>query len=203
MALLMTDSDLPWSRLELRAHFRARSPLVAEHGQPPPERTEAAVLVPLVAHAHTTTVLLTRRTDHLHHHAGQISFPGGRRDPGDASPIQTALRETQEEVGLDPGRIEILGSLSPLQTPSGFHITPIVGLLEAPLAVALDHFEVAEAFEVPLAFVSDLGNYQRHRIKFQGVEREFFAVPCGGRFIWGATAAVLAMLAEFLADQRR
>lgn len=159
------------------------------------------MLVPLITYERSTTVLLTRRTDHLHHHAGQISFPGGRRDPGDDSIVHTALREAQEEVGVTAEQVEILGTLPILNTPSGFHITPVVGLLQAPLSLSLDSFEVAEAFEAPLSFLADPRNYQRHRIRFHGTEREVFAVPFGGRFIWGATAGMLAMLAEFLASR--
>jgi 8-oxo-dGTP pyrophosphatase MutT (NUDIX family) len=188
-----------YSAAALRARFRnARHPTPYEAADDDNRHMQAAVLIPLVAHAGATRVLLTRRTDHLHHHAGQISFPGGRRDPGDESATHTALRETEEEVGLAAPSIQILGALPGFNTPSGFSITPVVGLLEAPLHLALDSFEVAEAFEVPLAFLADPLHYQRHRIRFEGREREVFAVPWAGRFIWGATAGMLAMLAEFL-----
>lgn len=161
-------------------------------------QVEAAVLLPLRPASEGLQVLLTRRTDHLHHHAGQISFPGGRVEAEDASPVHAALREAQEEIGLAPESVEILGVLPPFGTPSGFCITPVVGLLPEAPSLQLDAFEVAEAFEVPLAFVLDEVNYQAHRIRWHEGERHVQAVPYGGRFIWGATAGILKMLADFL-----
>ncbi len=145
-------------------------------------------------------MLLTRRTDHLNHHAGQISFPGGRREPEDGSLIETALRESCEEIGLEPSAVEVLGILPEFATPSGFRITPVVGLLPADAPLALDEFEVAEVFEVPLDFLLQAGNYQRHRIRWFESERQVYAVPYSGRFIWGATAGILAMFAAFLRE---
>ena len=189
---------MDWSPQQLRDLFRAKAGLVDKFVAAQPHHVEAAVLIPIVAHHTAASVLLTRRTDHLHHHAGQISFPGGRRDPGDTSAIDTALRETREEVGITSEHIEVLGVLPAFHTPSGFSITPIVGLLHPPLNLALDAFEVAEAFEVPLTFLAGMQNYQRHRIQIAEREREVFAVPYSGRFIWGATAGMLAELASFL-----
>ena len=160
--------------------------------------TPAAVLVPIVAHDDDPTVLLTRRSDHLHDHAGQISFPGGRVDPGDADAVAAALREAGEEVGLDPGSVRVVGRIDTYVTRTGFEVTPVVGLVSAPLDLTLDAFEVAEAFEVPLAFFLEAGNRQRHSRVYQGRERHFFAYPYGERFIWGATAGMLSNLAEVL-----
>lgn len=160
--------------------------------------TRAAVLVPIVAYDGDLTVLLTRRSDHLHDHAGQISFPGGRLDPVDADAEAAALREAGEEVGLDPGVVRLLGRIDTYVTRTGFEVTPVVGLVAPPLDLTLDAFEVAEAFEVPLAFFLEAGNRQRHSRVYQGRERHFFAYPYGERFIWGATAGMLSNLAEVL-----
>lgn len=165
----------------------------------------AAVLVPLVMRPTGVTVLLTERTAHLTAHAGQIAFPGGRTEPSDASPVATALRETEEEVGLPRGLTEILGSLPPYHTGSGFIVTPVVGLVAAEHRLALDANEVAEAFEVPLAFLMDPAHHQRRLHRWDdGTERSFFAMPwhtSEGRehFIWGVTAAMLRNFYRFMA----
>jgi 8-oxo-dGTP pyrophosphatase MutT (NUDIX family) len=158
----------------------------------------AGVLVPLVDRPAGLSVLLTRRTSHLSAHAGQISFPGGRVDPGDADAVAAALRETQEEVGLTPDRIEILGRLDTYHVRTGFEVTPVVGLLHAPFTLVLDPFEVAEAFEVPLGFILDPANHQRQSRIENGQERHFWAMPYGDHFIWGATAGMLMNLYEIL-----
>ncbi len=160
--------------------------------------TPAAVLVPIVAHDGDLTVLLTQRTEHLHDHAGQISFPGGRVDARDNDAEAAALREAGEEVGLDPGLVRVIGRIDTYVTRTGFEVTPVVGLVPPPLDLTLDTFEVAEAFEVPLAFFLEAGNRQRHSRVYQGRERQFFAYPYGERFIWGATAGMLSNLAEVL-----
>ncbi len=160
--------------------------------------TPAAVLVPIVAHDEDLTVLLTQRTDHLNDHAGQISFPGGRVEPDDADAEAAALREAGEEVGLDPGLVRVVGRIDTYVTRTGFEVTPVVGLVPPPLELTLDAFEVADAFEVPLAFFLEAGNRQRHSRVYQGRERHFFAYPYGERFIWGATAGMLSNLAEVL-----
>lgn len=162
----------------------------------------AAVLVPLVPRDGELTVLLTRRTDHLHHHPGQISFPGGRVEENDVSPVMTALRETEEEIGLDPDRVELLGELPEYCTGTGFRVTPVVGLVHLPFELKLDDFEVAEAFEVPLAHFLDPVNHQRHRMEYQGRMREYYAMPYGDYFIWGATAGILVSLYRFLGGSR-
>ena len=167
----------------------------------------ASVLVPLVQRDDGLHVLLTRRTDHLHDHAGQISFPGGRADPGDADVIDTALRETQEEVGLPRERVQVLGPLNTYSTVSSYVVTPIVGLVQPPFELALDAFEVAEAFEVPLQYLMTPAHHHRHAAKFEGVQRQFLSMPwqsvdAQGQpreyFIWGATAAMLRNLYHFL-----
>ena len=169
-------------------------------GQPAP-LTKAAVLVPLVAHEDGLTVLLTQRTAHLIHHGGQISFPGGRMEPEDPDPEAAALRETEEEIGLPASEIDVIGRLDDYVTVTGFHITPIVGLLHPPLTFSPDEFEVAEIFEVPLSFIMDPANHQRDsRMLPSGEKRYFYALPYGERYIWGATAGMLVNLYEVLTD---
>lgn len=160
--------------------------------------TRAAVLVPLVVRDVTISVLLTKRTDHLHHHPGQISFPGGRFEEGDASLLATALRETEEEIGLCPDRIDILGLLPDYLTGTGFQVTPVVGLVTPPLDLKLDDFEVAEVFEVPLDHFLDPANHQRRSREFDGKVRHFDAMPYGDYYIWGATAGMLLSLYHVL-----
>lgn len=159
----------------------------------------AAVLVPVILRESGATLLLTQRTAHLRDHAGQVSFPGGRREESDASPEATALREAEEEVGLVGSQIEILGRLPEYRTGTGFVVTPVVGLVTPPLNLKLDDFEVAEVFEPPFSFLVDSANYQRHSIEVRGVMREYWAVPWQGYYIWGATAGMLLTLSRFLA----
>ncbi|HMA49891.1 MAG TPA: CoA pyrophosphatase [Magnetospirillaceae bacterium] len=160
---------------------------------------QAAVLVPLVARPEGLTVLLTQRTAHLHNHGGQISFPGGRLEPGDADPQAAALRETEEEIGLSRGAIDVIGRLDDYATITGFHITPVVGLLSPPLALAPDDFEVAEVFEVPLSFIMDPANHKTDsRMLPSGETRWFYVIPYQQRYIWGATAGMLVNLYEVL-----
>lgn len=158
----------------------------------------AAVLVPIVVRPSGLTVLLTQRTAHLRDHPGQISFPGGRCEPQDASVQATALREAEEEVGLCPDQVEVLACLPEYCTSTGFCVTPVVGLVTPPLNLHLDDFEVADVFETPLAFLLDADNYRRESILHQGVRREFWAVPWQERFIWGATAGMLVSLQDCL-----
>src|SRR5438552_9974707 len=162
--------------------------------------TPAAGLWPLIDHHGGMSVLLTQRTAHLTAHAGQISFPGGRIEETDADAIAAALRETEEEVGLPRDRVSVIGRLDNYVTGTGFEITPIVGFVEPPFALAIDPFEVAEAFEVPLAFVVDRRNHQRIEREVGAQSRCFFVLPFEGRNIWGATAGILVNLAEVLAE---
>lgn len=173
-----------------------------EHLLRDPQRTPvpASVLVPLVVREQGLSLLLTQRTAHLHDHAGQISFPGGRVDPEDADAIATALRETEEEVGLSRRHIEIIGSLPDYFTGTGFQVTPVVALVHPPFELAADEFEVAEIFEVPMPFLMDAANHQRRSAEFPGRpgRRTFYAMPFRHYFIWGATAAMLRNLYHFL-----
>jgi len=168
---------------------------------PPRPPTPAAVLVPLVVREQAPSVLLTRRTDHLHHHPGQISFPGGRLEADDASPVHTALRETEEEIGLARSHVELIGALPDYLTGTGFRVTPVVGLVHPPFDLTLDAFEVAEAFEVPLAHFLDPRNHQEHSILHEGRMRRFHAMPWHGYFIWGATAGILMSLYRLLHEE--
>ena len=159
----------------------------------PSRLTRAAVLVPVADRAEGLSLLLTRRTDHLHDHAGQVSFPGGRAEPGE-TPEETALREAEEEIGLKADRIEVLGRLPEYCTVTGFSITPVVALVRPPFELVLDSFEVAEAFEPPLSFLLDPANHQRHEIHCKGKLRHYWAIPWGGHHIWGATAGMIVTL---------
>ncbi|MFT7724086.1 MAG: CoA pyrophosphatase [Roseateles sp.] len=164
--------------------------------------TGAAVLLPLVQRDAGLNLLLTRRTDHLRDHAGQISFPGGRTEPQDDGPVATALRETEEEIGLPRERIEVIGQLPVYATVTAFQVTPVVGLVRPGFTLALDAFEVAEAFEVPLAFLMNPAHHRHHRFELAGTERRFLSMPWQGAgreyFIWGATAAMLRNLYRLL-----
>jgi 8-oxo-dGTP pyrophosphatase MutT (NUDIX family) len=168
----------------------------------------AAVLVALVAREDGLRVLLTRRTDHLRDHAGQISFPGGRVDPGEVDPVVTALREAREEIGLAARHIEVIGALPTYTTITSYVVTPVVALVHPPFALEIDGGEVAEAFEVPLAFLMAPAHHQVHVFDTADERRQFLSMPWRGPsadgderdyFIWGATAAMLRNLYCFLA----
>ena len=159
----------------------------------------AAVLVLVVNHVQAPTIVLTQRTRHLADHAGQISFPGGRCVDEDCNAERTALREAEEEVGVDPSRVEVLGRLPEYHTSTGFNVTPFVGWIEPPVAFHPDPHEVEEVFEVPLAFLLDPGNHRYESAFFKGRMRHYWAMPYGHRFIWGATAGMLVTLQRILA----
>src|SRR5689334_19294839 len=150
----------------------------------------AAVLIPVVAHPEPT-VLLTLRSSHLSDHAGQIAFPGGKIDPTDASPREAALREAWEEVGLDKSFIDPIGYLGVYGTGFGFRILPTVARVKPGFALTINHSEVVDAFEVPLAFLMNPVNHQIHSKDFRGIERSYYAMPFAERYIWGATAGIL------------
>ena len=209
-----TGADLPPVAPErltpdgLRARFEQRlqwapEPIVESRLREGDPRL-AAVLMPLVVREEGLTVLLTQRADHLNDHAGQVSFPGGRQEPYDADATATALREAQEEVALDPARVEILGSLPDYLTGTGFRVTPVVGLVHPPFTVEADTLEVAEIFEVPLSFLMDPACHEVRVFRWEGGERRFFAMPYpraeseGHHFIWGATAGMLRNFYRFL-----
>ena len=157
----------------------------------------AAVLVPIVARDEPM-VLLTQRTAHLKDHAGQISFPGGKIDPTDASPMAAALREAEEEIGLGAGVIEPIGYLDLYLTTFGFRIVPLVARVAPDFSLTLNRNEVEDTFEVPLAFLMAPENHQRHSRDWNGLTRHFYAMPFGERYIWGATAGILRNLYERL-----
>jgi 8-oxo-dGTP pyrophosphatase MutT (NUDIX family) len=159
----------------------------------------AAVLLLVVNHPDTPTVVFTQRTAHLSDHAGQISFPGGRCDEEDCTPERTALREAEEEIGIAPERIEILGRMPEYRTVTGYSVTPIVGWAEPPLEYRPDPHEVDAVFEVPLAFLLDPSNHRHESAFFKGRMRKYWAMPYGERFIWGATAGMLVTFHRILA----
>lgn len=158
----------------------------------------AAVLVGLIAYPDEIKVLLTQRTAALRVHAGQIAFPGGKIEPRDESPLAAALREAHEEIGLDARQVEPLGYLEPYFTGTGFRIVPAVVKITPPLALAANPDEVEDYFEVPFAFLMDRANHALHTKEFEGVTRQFYAMPYGRRHIWGVTAGILRNLYERL-----
>ena len=163
---------------------------------------DAAVLVPMVAREGRVSLLFTQRTPHLAAHAGQISFPGGRVESDDAGREDTALRETEEEIGLARKHVQVLGALPEYSIPTGFRITPVVGWIVAPFDTQPDPFEVADIFEAPLEHFLDVARYQRHEYHFNGRHRHYVAIPYEGRYIWGATAGMLLSLARMLSAWR-
>jgi 8-oxo-dGTP pyrophosphatase MutT (NUDIX family) len=161
---------------------------------------QAAVLIPIVQRAGGLTMLLTQRDPDLTDHPGQISFPGGRVEESDGSPIETALRETEEEIGLSRTHIEIVGELPLYRTGTGYCVTPVIGLVKPPFDLQPDVREVAEVFEVPLAFLMSGANHQRHTVRLPGqtARRTFYSMPYQHYFIWGATAAMIRNLFHLL-----
>ena len=163
-----------------------------------PELKPAAVLVLVVNRPEGPTIVLTERTRHLTDHAGQISFPGGRCCEEDCTPERTALREAEEEIGVDPGRIEVLGRLPQYVTSTSFTVTPVVGWIEPPVEFRPDPHEVEDVFEVPANFLLDTANHRYESAFYKGRMRKYWAMPYGKRFIWGATAGMLVTLQRIL-----
>jgi len=159
----------------------------------------AAVLILVINQPDAPAVLFTQRTAHLTDHAGQISFPGGRVEADDRDPEHTALRETEEETGVDASRIEIIGRIPQYTTGTGYLITPIVGWMEPPVSYRPDPTEVEECFEVPLDFLIDIDNHHLETAMYKGRMRSYYAMPYGRRYIWGATAGMLVTLTRVLA----
>ena len=189
-----TDLDLT-----LLSQWLAERPArTCDPGQP---GTPAAVLVPLIARPEGVTVLLTQRTAHLDHHPGQVSFPGGRLEPEDGDDaVLCALRETAEEIGLSAHNVTVLGCLDERVTGTGFRVIPVVGVVQTPFALALDDFEVAEVFEVPLRFFRDPANRTRMVRMVDGVEKSWVSLSWQDRNIWGLTALILVALNDELAS---
>ena len=217
LPVIRIDTDLPAIAAEellpdaLRRRFLAppawQPDIAVERRFHEREPRHASVLVPLILRDEGLTVLLTQRTDHLNDHPGQISFPGGRAEPDDANATATALREAHEEIGLHARHIDVLGELPTYTTGTGFIVTPVVALIEPPFTIEADPFEVAEVFEVPLAFLRAPANHRHHQVEFAGGVREFLSMPFEGvgadglprrYFIWGATAAMLRNIYRFL-----
>lgn len=163
-----------------------------------PAAREAAVLVPVVDDPAGATLILTRRADSLRKHSGQVAFPGGSIDPEDASAEAAALRESREEIGLDDRFVETLGRLPPYRTTTGFRITPVIAIVTPGFTLAPNPVEVADVFEVPLAFLMDAANHRRESRMFEGRERFYYSMPFGGQIIWGVTAGIVRALYERL-----
>ncbi len=157
----------------------------------------AAVLVPLIERETEPTVLMTTRSSELRQHSGQIAFPGGKVDDGE-TPCEAALREAQEEIGLEPRHVEPIGYLDPYLTGTGFRILPVVSLVKPPFELLVNTKEVHDTFEVPLAFLMQPENHQRHSREWRGTTRFFYAMPWNERYIWGATAGIVRSLYEKL-----
>ncbi|MCM2253028.1 MAG: CoA pyrophosphatase [Ramlibacter sp.] len=209
--VLGIDSHLPAVGAQALAPLALRQRFLA----PPPWQPEisierrfssralsnAAVLVPVVMRERPT-VLLTERTTHLSTHSGQVAFPGGRQDDTDADAAHTALREAQEEIGLQPDLVEVIGEMPTYTTGSRFVVTPVVALVRPDHRLALNTFEVADAFEVPLDFLMNPAHHRHHALEWAGARREWFSMPymdgSSERFIWGATAAMLRNFYRFL-----
>lgn len=162
----------------------------------PAAMRDAAVLVPVVDRPGAASVLLTTRAAHLRNHSGQIAFPGGSIDPADATPEDAALREAEEEVGLDRRRVRLIGRLPPYLSGTGFRITPVLSIVEPGFELRLDPGEVDDAFEVPLGFLMNGVNHQLETRQWRGAERHFYTMPFGDRYIWGVTAGILRTLYE-------
>lgn len=162
-----------------------------------PDLRLAAVLVPIIEHEAEPTVLLTRRADHLNSHSGQVAFPGGKVEP-DETPVEGALREAEEEVGLDRSFVDVAGFLNPYETGTGFRILPVISFVRPGFSLTAEPGEVAEIFEVPLGFLMNVDNHERHSVFWRGKRRAYYAMPYQGHYIWGATAGMIRNLHDRL-----
>ncbi|HBM88316.1 MAG: CoA pyrophosphatase [Parvibaculaceae bacterium] len=162
-----------------------------------PDLRLAAVLVPIIEHDAGPTVLLTRRADHLNSHSGQVAFPGGKVEPGE-TPVDGALREAEEEVGLDRSFVDVVGFLNPYETGTGFRILPVISFVRPGFSLTAEPGEVAEIFEVPLSFLMNVDNHERHSVFWRGKRRAYYAMPYQGHYIWGATAGMIRNLHDRL-----
>lgn len=187
---------------QLRGDADLNPGMLPDARTPPDMLTPAAVLVPILRRPEGETVLFTVRHRGLKRHPGQISFPGGRVDPGDVDAVATALRETEEEVGIPPQAVRVLGQLDCYVTRTGYCVTPVVGVVDSPPPLTPADAEVEEIFEAPLAFVLDPRNQLRESREAEGQRRHFYAIRFGERFIWGATAGMLVCLGEFVRRRR-
>jgi 8-oxo-dGTP pyrophosphatase MutT (NUDIX family) len=185
----LLSSGLPVSKPPLGSDFSLNGVIPT-----PTSFRPAAVLVPLVRREPGITVLLTQRTEDMPSHAGQIAFPGGRKQQEDADARATALRETEEEVGISRTFVQVIGAVDPYRTGTGYEITPVVGIVTPGFTIHADPREVADVFEVPLSHFLDAQNHRVDSRVFQGRERRFYAMPYGDRYIWGATAGMLKNL---------
>lgn len=165
---------------------------------PPRPHREAAVLVPVVARSGSLFVILTQRSAHLRDHSGQVALPGGKIDPDDASPVETALRVAREEIGLDPEAVRVLGYLDPYLSATGFLVVPVIGLVDEGADLVPNPAEVAAIFEVPLGFLMDASRYTLNALEWQGRRRHYYALSFADRTIWGVTAGILNNLRERL-----
>ena len=161
---------------------------------------DASVLIPILTFKKDLEILLTKRSNNLKNHPGQIAFPGGKKDQIDSSPIETALRETQEEVGLNPKNVEIIASLPSHKTATGFVIKPYLGLINQPFSETLRQGEVDEIFTVPYEYILNEKNFSIQTRKWNGSQRSYYVVPYGPYYIWGATARILLNLSRALSQ---
>lgn len=159
---------------------------------------EAAVLIPVIDRKPEASVILTKRTEALRNHSGQIAFPGGRVDPDDISPEDAALREAEEEIGLSRRHVEIIGRLPDYYTGSGYRVAPVIGVVEPGFSLVINPDEVDEAFEVPLSFLMDTANHRQESRIWQDVERHFYTMPYGEKYIWGVTAGIIRAMHDRL-----
>ncbi|KZL18026.1 putative Nudix hydrolase NudL [Pseudovibrio axinellae] len=185
-------------RLSSSAHEPAGdhilNPDIADYGEKLDQVREAAVLIGIVDRGEDTSILLTRRTEHLRSHAGQIAFPGGKVDEEDEGPVGAALREAEEEVGLTAGQVEVVGDLGDYYTGSGYRIVPVLATVKPPLILSPNPAEVDEVFEVPLSFLMNPENHHKKSGEFRGKTRYYYAMPFEQRYIWGVTAGILRVL---------